>query len=271
MLEEIGDRRIRESCFPVGMTTSRHSQRTTVGRRTHELVVATGAEIRRLRLDAGVGQRSLANAAQIDPGFLSQIERGLREPSLAVLVAIAEALGGSMRLRVYPGTGPRIRDPIQSRILDALLPILDQRWSRYLEVPVYRPVHGVIDLVLHDRTTRIAGVAEIQSELRRLEQQVRWSHEKADALPSATIWRQAEPPGRVDQLLILRNTRANRDIVERFGDVVREAYPARTSSAFAALTTADAVWAGSALLWAEVSGDAATILDRPPRTVSVGR
>jgi transcriptional regulator with XRE-family HTH domain len=238
---------------------------------THELVVATGAEIRRLRLDAGVGQRRLAKAAEIDPGFLSQIERGLREPSLAVLVAIAEALGGSMRLRVYPGTGPRIRDPIQSRILGALLPILHQRWSRHLEVPVYRPVRGVVDLVVHDRATQVAGVVEIQSEMRRLEQQIRWAHEKSDALPSATIWRQSEPPGRIDQLLILRNTRGNRDIVERFGDVVREAYPARTSAAFAALTTADADWAGSALLWADVSGDVATILDHPPRTVSVGR
>ncbi len=234
-------------------------------------MAATGAEIRRLRLDAGLGQRRLAKAAEIDPGFLSQIERGLREPSLAVLVAISQALGGSLRVRVYPGTGPRIRDPIQARILEALLPIVDQRWTRHLEVPVYRPARGVIDLVVHDRAARVAGVVEVQSELRRLEQQVRWSHEKADSLASATIWRLAEPPDRIDQLLILRNTRANRDIVERFGEVVREAYPAETSAAFAALTTADASWPGSALLWADVSGDAATILDHPPRTVSVGR
>jgi transcriptional regulator with XRE-family HTH domain len=265
------DRGIRGPCFPFRVTTSRHSQRTIVGRRTHELVVATGAEIRRLRLDAGVAQRSLAKAAEIDPGFLSQIERGLREPSLAVLVAIAEALGGSMRLRVYPGTGPRIRDPIQARIVEALLPVLDPRWARHLEVPVYRPVRGVIDLLLYDRTTHIAGVVEVQSELRRLEQQIRWSHEKADALPSATIWRQTEPPDRVDQVLILRNTRANRDIVVRFEDVIRTAYPAETSAAVAALTTADGPWPGSALLWADVSGDATTILDHPPRTVRVGR
>jgi transcriptional regulator with XRE-family HTH domain len=36
-----------------------------------------------MRLDAGLTQRRLALLAEIDHGFLSLIERGLREPSLA--------------------------------------------------------------------------------------------------------------------------------------------------------------------------------------------
>ena len=224
-----------------------------------------------MRADAGLSQRRLASVAGIDHGFLSQIECGRREPSLAVLVAIATALGGELRVRIYPGTGPRIRDPIQARMIEALLAILHRRWSRYLEVPVYRPVRGVIDLVIHDPVAIALGATEVQSELRRIEQQVRWSHEKADALPSASIWRFPDPWPTVDRLLVVRNTRLNREIVERFASTMATEYPATSIDAFRALTAADSQWPGSAILWVSVDGDEAKVLDRPPRGVSVGR
>lgn len=250
---------------------SRHSQRTAVGRRTHVIVAVTGADIKRMRLDAGLSQRRLADAAGIDDGFLSQIERGLREPSLAVLVAISNALGGDLHLRIYPGTGPRTRDPLQARMVEAFLRDLHPRWTRHLEVPVYRPVRGVIDVVLHDPKALVVGAAEVQSELRRLEQQIRWSHEKADALPSASIWQFPGPEPRVDRVLIIRNTRVNRTIVEQFATTLATEYPARAADAYRAITTAEAPWPGSAILWITLDGDTAKVLDRPPRGVTVGR
>jgi transcriptional regulator with XRE-family HTH domain len=252
-------------------TSSRYSKRTAVGRRTHEIVAATGADIKTMRMDAGLSQRRLAEAAAIDHGFLSQVERGVRAPSLAVLVAISSALGGDLRVRVYPGTGPRVRDPLQARMVEAILRELHPRWARHLEVPVYRPVHGVIDLVVHDPVASVIGATEVQSELRRLEQQIRWSHEKADALPSAAIWRFAEPWPKVDRLLIVRNTRTNRAIVERFAATLTTEYPARTIDVYRSLTTADAPWPGSAILWVSVDGDVAKVLEHPPRGVKVGR
>ena len=256
---------------PSMATASRHSQRTVVGRRTRQIVVAIGADIRRMRIDTGVSLRSLAMAAGVDHGFLSQVERGLREPSLAVLVAISSALGGDLRLRLYPGTGPRILDPLQARMVEALLAILHPRWIRHVEVPVYRPVRGVIDLVIHDPIALALGATEVQSELRRVEQQFRWSHEKADALPSSTLWRSLEAPPSVDRVLVLRNTRLNREVVERFATTIATEYPARTLDAVLALTTADAPWPGSAIVWVTVDGDDARVLDRPPRGVTVGR
>jgi transcriptional regulator with XRE-family HTH domain len=252
-------------------TASRHSRRTTVGRRTHEIVAVTGADIKRMRMDAGLSQRRLAQAAGIDHGFLSQVERGIRAPSLAVLVAISTALGGDLWVRVYPGTGPRIRDPLQARMVEAILRDLHPRWTRHLEVPVYRPAHGVIDLVIEDPEASVIGATEVQSELRRLEQQIRWSHEKADALPSAAIWRFPEPWPRVDRLMIIRNTRTNRAIVERFATTLTTEYPAKTIDAYRSLTTADAAWPGSAMLWISIDGDTARVLERPPRGVTVGR
>jgi transcriptional regulator with XRE-family HTH domain len=233
--------------------------------------VSMGTDIRRLRLDAGLSQRRLAESARIHFGHLSLIERGLREPSLAVLTALADALGGSLSVRVYPGTGPRLRDPIQARITEALLRTLDPRWTRLVEVPVYKPARGVIDIVTHDQAADVVVATEVQSELRRLEQQVRWSNEKAESLPSADFWRFVARAPRIDRLLVLRSTPTNRQLVERFGETLRAAYPASAGDAFRALTSPDAPWPGSAILWAEVDGDAARILDHPPRHVSVGR
>ena len=140
-----------------------------------------------------------------------------------------------------------------------------------VEVPVYRPASGVIDLVAHDRAAGILVATEIQSEIRRLEQQLRWSKQKADALPSADFWRFVEGDPRIDRLLVLRSTHANRELASRFDETLRAAYPAPSADAFRALTTADGPWPGSAVLWARVEGDVATILERPPRGVGPGR
>jgi hypothetical protein len=67
-------------------------------------------------------------------------------------------------------------------MVEKLLRCLDPRWKPQLEVPVKHPSRGVIDVVLTDRSSPVAVAAEVQSELRRLEQQIRWSTEKADGL-----------------------------------------------------------------------------------------
>lgn len=225
----------------------------------------------RWREDSGATQRELSGAAGIDHGYLSLIERGLREPSISALTAIATALGADVSIRLFPGAGPRLRDPIQARITEALLGILHSRWDRMLEVPVVRPSRGFIDMVIMDRPPSIAICAEIQSEFRRLEQLLRWANEKALALPSAPFWDRMPETPRVDRLLVVRSTRTNREIAMRFGNTIAAAYPGRSADAYLALTTAESAWRNPTLLWADVRGDVATILERPPRGVAVGR
>ncbi len=224
-----------------------------------------------MREDSGATQRELSVAAGIDHGFLSLIERGLREPSITALTAIATALGADASIRLFPGAGPRLRDPIQARIGEALLRILNPRWDRMLEVPVVRPARGFIDLVLLDRPPTVAICTEIQSELRRLEQLIRWANEKALALPSAPFWDRMGDTPSIDRLLVVRSTRSNREIATRFGATLAAAYPAPARAVFRAITEADRPWPGDGILWADVRGDLATILDRPPRGVTVGR
>lgn len=224
-----------------------------------------GAEIKRMRLDAGLSIRRLAAEAGIDDGYLGQIERGEREPSLTVLVAIATALGGDAHVRLYPGTGPRLRDPIQARIVEALLRVTDPRGIRRVEVPVFRPARGVIDVVFQDREAPIIIATEVHSELRRLEQQLRWAAEKSESLPTASIW-DFEPTltPEIHRMLVLRSTRTNRELAKRFAETLAVAYPAPAMDAYRALTQPAVPWPGSALLWAAVDGDEARILERSP-------
>jgi transcriptional regulator with XRE-family HTH domain len=51
-----------------------------------------GKTIKRLRTEVGFSQRDLAEAADLTPSFLSLIEKGDREPSLATIRKIADAL-----------------------------------------------------------------------------------------------------------------------------------------------------------------------------------
>src|SRR4051794_35957618 len=57
---------------------------------------ALGALIRAQRVTAGLSLRDLAERTGVSNAYLSQIERGLHEPSISVLGAIAEALDVSL-------------------------------------------------------------------------------------------------------------------------------------------------------------------------------
>lgn len=56
------------------------------------LEVAFGKVVRRRRREIGVSQEKLAEKADLHRTYVSQIERGLKSPSLKALVAVARAL-----------------------------------------------------------------------------------------------------------------------------------------------------------------------------------
>jgi hypothetical protein len=128
-------------------------------------------------------------------------------------------------------------------------------------------VRGSIDVVFHDPAAGIVIATEVQSQIRRLEQQLRWSNEKARAiLPSGAIaglTPTAAPE--VSQLLVIRSTRANREIVATYASTIQTAFPTEPRAAYQALTTKDGAWPGSALLWATVDNATVRILDGSPR------
>jgi len=238
--------------------------------RQGDLRRAIGRQIRDLREDEALTRSAVADAAHIDRSFEGRIETGAREPSLSTLVAIATVLGADLSVRLYPTTGPRIRDRIQAPIVEALLHALHPRWRAMPEVPVHRPARGVVDAVLANETDIVA--TEVHSEVRRLEQQIRWHREKEESLPSADVWRflAAERAPTTSRLLVLRSTRATRELARAYTETLRAAYPAATRDAVAALTGKEP-WPGSAIVWASVESSRAEILDGPPRGIGVGR
>jgi hypothetical protein len=99
--------------------------------------------------------------------------------SLGVLVALGDVLGADLQVRLYPTTGPRIHDRIQAAMIEALFAALHPGWKRIPEVAVHRPARGFIDAVLVLSSEGLFVATEGQSEIRRLEQQIRWGRSEA--------------------------------------------------------------------------------------------
>ena len=73
----------------------------------------------------------LARSAGVDAGYLWRIEAGTERPSLEIYARLANALGADLAARLYPNTGPTIRDRHQAGILEALLSDLHSRRTPY--------------------------------------------------------------------------------------------------------------------------------------------
>ena len=239
--------------------------------RARTLRRSVGDQLRDLREEREVSLRELAAAAGVDPSVIARAEVGAANLTLDRVAALATALGSEPSLRLYQATGPRLRDHIQVRLIETVLGRLHSRWRARLEVPVYRPVRGVIDLVLTDPVAAEIVAGEAHSEIRRAERQLRWAAEKADALPSATGWPWMTSKPRVGRLLILRSTRATRDVVRAAPAMLSAAYPGRSSEAVAALVGGDGHLPDGAIIWVDLRGTASRLLEGPPREITVGR
>jgi transcriptional regulator with XRE-family HTH domain len=240
-----------------------------VADRQRELRRAVGEEMRRVREDEGLSLRSVSAAAGYHHSHLPRIEAGDRDGSLDALAAHATAMGHQVSLRLFPTTGPRVRDHVQVRMIEALLGSLHPRWHPRLEVPVYRPARGVIDVVIQDRETSALVAGEGHSVLATVERQLRWAALKSDSLPSASGWPWADvleaPP--VSRLLLLRSCRTMHELVRQIPETFRRAYPADTEAAVEALTSGTLAWPGDAVIWADVDGTATRILRGLPRAL----
>jgi transcriptional regulator with XRE-family HTH domain len=225
-----------------------------------------------MRLDAGVSLAELGRIVGVHPSHIARIESAQTRPSVEVLTAIGIALGADLSVRYFPGSGPRIRDRFQAAMVEELLRRLDTRWSVELEVPIRRPSRGVIDVVLTDRIGSVTVAAEVQSQIRRLEEQLRWAAEKADGLADRLIRDGNAPAGpRVSRLLVLRSTVETRALARRYRTTLATAYPARTETVARALLSPTERWPGPGVLWMQVRGSAASVMAFAPRGVELGR
>lgn len=91
-----------------------------------------GRRVRELREARGLSLRALATEAGVSESFVSQIERGVANPSVASLRRLAEALGASVgALFQGPETQGRVvRSDARARLLDPA-----RRWEDFLLTP----------------------------------------------------------------------------------------------------------------------------------------
>ncbi|HEY4214450.1 MAG TPA: helix-turn-helix domain-containing protein [Steroidobacteraceae bacterium] len=68
--------------------------------RKQAMALAFGAALRESRMEVGFSQEQLALTAGIDRTYASLLERGLRTPTLTVLLLLADTLGVSAALLV---------------------------------------------------------------------------------------------------------------------------------------------------------------------------
>lgn len=190
--------------------------------------------------------------------MISRLEAGKEVPSVEAIAKIASGLGADLSIRIFPNTGPALRDRHQARIAEALVRLVGDHWAPIPEVGVRSPVRGWIDVVLVHMARAVIVAAEIESMPRRLEQILRWSAAKADALPSASSYPFGVVGGEpsVHRLLVLRETAANRELAAAFAGTLKAAYPGDPWQARAALA-GQSQWPGHAILWAAERRDRA--------------
>ena len=175
---------------------------------------------------------------------------GRANPSLETYAKLGVPLGADLSARLYPNTGPTIRDRHQAPIAEALLAQRHPRWQAATEVGVRQPARGWIDVVLHDPREGVIVAVEVESDIRRIEQQLRWAKMKMESLPSSSAWPEHKDPPRISQLLIVRRTRATRRTALEFAAQLALAYPAHPEDALAALRGTKP-WPGAAMIWAD--------------------
>ena len=251
------------------MATPRPSVQREIRRRLRTTVRSIGNDLLRLRTDLAVSQAHVAREAGIDRSHLARIEAGTTNASVETLISVATALGADVSVRLYPGSGPRLTDRHQARMIETLLRRLAPVWRTHLEVPVFRPARGYVDAVFERTDHPLLIVSEAQSTLPRLEQQIRWAAEKAASMGSSDLVGPGPIPA-VSKLLILRSTASTRELARTFQLTLRAAYPARCHDAVASLLEG-APWPGDAMIWIRIEGDRVDVLDGPPRGVALGR
>lgn len=90
-----------------------------------------GERLRALRVAASMTQADLAERAHLDVSYVSQLERGLRDPSLSSIEAVTGALGVSLA-QFFDGSSGEALDvtDVQARAIAQELSALDDEARR---------------------------------------------------------------------------------------------------------------------------------------------
>jgi transcriptional regulator with XRE-family HTH domain len=185
------------------------------------------ATVTNLRTSVRWSQRELSRRSGIPQSTISRIERArLKDPSLAAISALIDALGGRLRIEIdQPFLGERRQqvDAAHSRMSGFVARRLEGHgWRVATEVEVGgNRSRGWIDLMAFQASTGRVLLIEIKTEIHdlgRIDRTMGWYEREAWAAARRLAWR---PTGVTGCLLLLAtrqndiNVRQNRESLDR--------------------------------------------------------
>jgi transcriptional regulator with XRE-family HTH domain len=191
-------------------------------RRGRRLLADLGDEIRAARTAAGLSLATVARAAGISPTEMSRVERGIA-PWLDVLVAsrLCAVVGLDLSVRAFPGGNP-LRDAGHVRLINAF----NLRLGPGLRVRTEVPIADERDQRAWDQTiSDRADTAAVELETRLTD---------AQALVRRVALKSRDS-GIHRVLLVLTDTRGNRNAVAGAREVLRSLFPLESAEILAIL------------------------------------
>jgi transcriptional regulator with XRE-family HTH domain len=212
-------------------------------RRLRHQSTRAAAELRSLRLRAGLSQAAVAREAGITRSVVTRLEAGDPGITLRTRFRIATVLGADLRVTAFAESGPLIRDAAQATIIEELLTGIDRRWGQTPEASVPGPGRRSVDLRLDGPDAIV--LIEVESHLGSLEEIIRELHSKRQALAEAE-------PDRMRRLihvvLCLPRTRHHLSILRAHPRIIAAAFPQSSAHIEAALADCSRPWPGDGLL-----------------------
>lgn len=180
-----------------------------------------GEELLQARLRSGLTLAQVASAVGANRWQISSREKGTARVGLVDLAVHAAAVGLDLSVRTFLGPAA-IRDAGQVRVLDRFLGMIGSMWAVLLEAPVgLTGDQRAFDCIL--RCAELVIGVEVITRLRDVQAQLR------------PLFAKARDAG-IDRLIIVvADTRANREALELAGDVLGAALSTDARATFAAL------------------------------------
>lgn len=217
---------------------SGHRPNPSARRDAMRIAERIGADIETSRTALARSLDQVARRAGVAPSTVMRAIRGDPGIHLDTLFAIGAAAGLRMSVKAYPAA-LSLRDSGQLRIANYIVQQAHPSLTAALEVPVGDPFGRAADVVLFGATEIVHS--EIERRLPDLQAPYRAATVKRDSLQS-----QHQRPVRL--VLVVEDTRRNRDLVAPHADLLRRILPATSSEVMRALRSG-APLGRDGLLW----------------------
>ena len=192
-------------------------------RRAKSILIEVGTEIRKARLEHGLSQLEAGGAARLSRSSVSRIERGdVPLVPLAHLARLLAVVGLELSARAYPAGNP-IRDAAHRALLERFRAKVSDKVAWRFEVPL--PIAGdqrAWDAVLVFDATQMGVEAETRPR-------------DLQALQRRLALKRRDDPRVGSVILVMADTRHNRQLMQAEGAALREDFPIPSGIALQAL------------------------------------